>query len=60
MAKSFAVLAGRDFVTPDDIKRGALPVLRHRIMIAPELAISGQTADHVLEGIVRNTEAPRH
>ncbi len=59
VAKSFAVLAGRDFVTPDDIKRGALPVLRHRIMIAPELAISGQTADQVLEGIVRNTEAPR-
>jgi MoxR-like ATPase len=59
VAKAFAILAGRDFVTPDDIKRAALPVLRHRITVAPELAISGQTADHVLEGIIRNTEAPR-
>ncbi len=59
VAKSFAVLAGRDFVTPDDIKRAALPVLRHRVAIAPELAISGQTADQVLDGIVRSTEAPR-
>jgi MoxR-like ATPase len=59
VAKSFAVMAGRDFVTPDDIKRAALPVLRHRIIVAPELAISGQTADQVLEGIVRQTDAPR-
>jgi len=59
VAKAFAILAGRDFVTPDDIKRAALPVLRHRITVAPELAISGQTADHVLDGIIRNTEAPR-
>ncbi len=59
VAKAFAIMAGRDFVTPDDIKRAALPVLRHRIIVAPELAISGQTADQVLEGIVRNTDAPR-
>jgi len=59
VAKSFAFLAGRDFVTPDDIKYAALPVLRHRVSIAPELAISGQTVDQTLEVIVRNTEAPR-
>jgi MoxR-like ATPase len=35
-------MSGRDFVTPDDIKVAALPVLRHRVAIAPELAISGQ------------------
>jgi MoxR-like ATPase len=59
VAKSFAAMSGRDFVMPDDIKRAALPVLRHRISVAPELAISGQTADQVLEGIVRSTDAPR-
>jgi len=59
VAKSFAFLAGRDFVTPDDIKYAALPVLRHRVSIAPELSISGQTVDQTLEVIVRNTEAPR-
>jgi MoxR-like ATPase len=59
VGKAFAAMAGRDFVTPDDIKTAALPVLRHRVAIAPELAISGQTVDQTLEGIVRNTEAPR-
>ena len=59
VAKSFAVMNGRDFVTPDDVKSSALPVLRHRVTIAPELAISGQTVDETLDAIVRNTEAPR-
>ena len=59
VGKAFAAMAGRDFVTPDDIKSAALPVLRHRVAIAPELAISGQTVDQVLTGIVRGVEAPR-
>ena len=59
VAKSFAVMQGRSFVTPDDIKGAALPVLRHRVAIAPELAISGQNLDDMLTGIVANTEAPR-
>ncbi len=59
VAKSFAAMSGRDFVTPDDIKSAALPVLRHRVSVAPELAISGQTADDTLAAIVNRTEAPR-
>ena len=59
VAKSFAAMAGREFVTPDDIKSAALPVLRHRVSVAPELAISGQTADDALAAIVNHTEAPR-
>ena len=59
VGKAFAAMAGRDFVTPDDIKSAALPVLRHRVAIAPELAISGQSVDQVLETIIRSTEAPR-
>ncbi len=59
VAKSFAVMQGRDYVVPDDIKTAALPVLRHRVAIAPELAISGQNLDDMLASIISNTEAPR-
>ena len=59
VAKSFAVMQGRDYVVPDDIKTAALPVLRHRVAIAPELAISGQNLDDMLTSIISNTEAPR-
>ena len=57
--KAFAALDGRAFVTPDDIKRAALPVLRHRVQLTPEIAISGQDVDHVLQAIVDSVPAPR-
>ena len=59
VAKSFALLAGRTYVTPDDIKSAGLPVLRHRVALAPELAISGQRIDDFLTGLLRTVEAPR-
>ena len=59
IAKAFALMAGRDFVTPDDVKRGVLPVLRHRVAVAPELAISGQSVEGILEALVRSVQAPR-
>jgi MoxR-like ATPase len=59
IGKAFAVLDGRGFVTPDDIKRAALPVLRHRVQLTPEVAISGQEADDVLLAIVESVPAPR-
>ena len=59
IGKAFAVLEGREFVTPDDIKRAALPVLRHRIQLTPEVAISGQEVDDVLQTIVDSVPAPR-
>jgi MoxR-like ATPase len=58
-AKAFALLSGRTFVTPDDIKQAVLPVLRHRVTLAPELAISGQKVDDVLAMLLRSVEAPR-
>ncbi len=57
--KAYAILGGRHFVSPDDIKRAVLPVLRHRVAIAPELAISGQDVDSALLAIVQTVEAPR-
>lgn len=59
VAKAYALLEGRMFITPGDVKRAALPVLRHRIQLAPEVAISGQTVDQVLESVIRSVEAPR-
>ena len=59
VAKAYAFMAGRSFVTPDDIKQSALPVLRHRVQLAPELAISGQNIDDAIHTIVAGVEAPR-
>jgi len=59
VAKAYAVMDGRDYITPHDIKRAALPVLRHRVQLAPELVISGDTVDGVLQSILGTVEAPR-
>ncbi|KRG68331.1 AAA family ATPase [Pseudoxanthomonas dokdonensis] len=58
-ARAQAVLQGRDFVTPDDVREIALPALRHRISLAPELQIEGQSADDALRALLAKVEAPR-
>ena len=58
-ARAQAVLGGRDFVTPDDVREIARPALRHRIALAPELQIEGQTPDDVLHALLSRVEAPR-
>jgi len=58
-ARAAALLSGRDFVTPDDVKRILLPALRHRIILTPALEIEGHTTDDVLLSIVAKVEAPR-
>jgi len=58
-ARANAVLEGRDFVTPDDIKSMALPALRHRIKLSADLEIEGYRPDDVLGDILMNVEAPR-
>ena len=57
--RAAALMDGRDFVTPDDIKALALPALRHRILLAPELEIEGLRADDALNEILTAVEAPR-
>jgi MoxR-like ATPase len=59
IGKAIAILHGRDFVTPDDIKAAALPVLRHRVQLAPEVAIGGQDVDAILRSLVDSVPAPR-
>jgi MoxR-like ATPase len=58
-ARAQAVLAGRDFVTPDDVRSIARPALRHRIALAPELQIEGQSTDDVLHALLAKVDAPR-
>jgi MoxR-like ATPase len=58
-ARAHALLQGRDFVAPDDVKSMALPALRHRVTLAPELEIEGQSTDSVLSALLAKVEAPR-
>ncbi|MGH7718964.1 MAG: AAA family ATPase, partial [Gemmatimonadaceae bacterium] len=59
IARASALLAGRDFATPDDVKDFALPVLRHRVVIAPELEVEGRTSDDVLQAVLSRVTAPQ-
>jgi MoxR-like ATPase len=58
-AKAWAWLAGRDYVTPDEVKAVAKPALRHRVLMRPELELEGATADGVLDGILASVPVPR-
>ena len=57
-ARAAALLDGRDYVIPDDVKRLAPAILRHRVNVAPELELEGVTADQALKAILDRTEAP--
>ncbi|WP_428819471.1 AAA family ATPase [Microbulbifer sp. MCCC 1A16149] len=58
-ARAHALLEGREFVLPDDIKSMAIPVMRHRVAVSPDMEIDGETADSVLAQIIESVEAPR-
>ncbi len=58
-AKTTAAMRGRDFVTPDDVKEMALPILRHRILLRPETEIEGLSADQVLQTVLDAQVVPR-
>jgi MoxR-like ATPase len=58
-ARAQALLDGRGFVTPDDVKAMALPALRHRIQRAPETEIEGLTHDNLIQAMLAKVPAPR-
>ena len=58
-AKAWAWLAGKAFVTPDEVKAVARPALRHRLQLRPEVELEGSTADGVLTGILNSVPVPR-
>ena len=59
IARAAALVAGRNFATPDDVKQHALPVLRHRVLLAPELQVEGRSTDDVITAILARVPAPQ-
>lgn len=58
-ARAWAWLAGRDFVTPDDVQALARPALRHRITVRPEAELEGVTADTIIASVLGSVPVPR-
>jgi len=58
-AKAYALLQGRDFVIPDDIKYIAVPVLQHRLILSPETEMEGISATAVCKRIIEKIEVPK-
>ena len=58
-SKAIAAMRGRDFVTPDDIREVAGPVLQHRVMLTPEKEMEGQSPADVVKQIIQQVEIPR-
>jgi MoxR-like ATPase len=58
-SRATAWLAGRDYVTPDDVKALARPALRHRLRLRPEAELDGVTADGVVDGVLAAVPVPR-
>ena len=58
-SKARAMLGGRDFVTPDDVKGIVFPVLRHRIILRPEAEIEGMQPDEIIQSVLNQIKIPR-
>ena len=58
-SKAFAAMSGRDFVTPEDIKRAAIPVLHHRVIVTPEREMEGVSSKQIIQQIIETVEIPR-
>jgi MoxR-like ATPase len=58
-AKGRALMSGRNFITPDDVKRICRPVLRHRLTLQPDAYVEGFTTDDILNTVLERVEVPR-
>jgi MoxR-like ATPase len=58
-ARARALMEGRAYATPDDVKHMALPALRHRVTPAPELEIEGHSSDTLIKALLEKVQAPR-
>ena len=58
-AKAMALVRGKSYVTPDDVRDVILPVLRHRVRLTPEAEIEGLTADACLDLMAKRVAVPR-
>ncbi|HKK12771.1 MAG TPA: MoxR family ATPase [Flavobacteriaceae bacterium] len=58
-SKAFAAMSGRDFVTPEDIKRAVVPALHHRVIVTPEREMEGISSKDIIKQIIETVEIPR-
>lgn len=58
LSRALAVLSGRDYVIPDDIKRSAVPVLGHRVILKPEARIRGVKVEEIISELLMTVEVP--
>ncbi len=58
-SKAFAAIEGRDFVTPEDIKKATIPVLQHRVIVTPEREMEGVSSTQIIEQIIEAVAIPR-
>jgi len=58
-AKAIALVRGKSYVTPDEVRDVLFPVLRHRVRLTPEAEIEGLTADACLESLAKRVAVPR-
>ncbi|MBD0335064.1 MAG: magnesium chelatase, partial [Cyanobacteria bacterium Co-bin13] len=58
-SKAYAWLQGRDYITPDDVKAVAPPLLRHRLILGAEAQLDGLTPDKVIRGLLDSVPVPR-
>jgi len=59
LAKAMAAIDGRDYLLPDDVKRAAPPVLRHRVVLTPEADLDGLTSDQVIADVLAAVDVPK-
>lgn len=58
-SQAWAFIEGRDYVTPDDVKRMVFPAMRHRIIPAPHVELEGGTSDQIVQDVVASIPVPR-
>ncbi len=58
LSRALAVLSGRDYVVPDDVKRSAIPVLSHRVILKPEARIRGVKVEEIVSELLMTVEVP--
>ena len=58
-AQAWAYMEGREYVTPDDVKRMVVPAMRHRMVLAPHIELEGGTSEQIIQDVVASIPVPR-
>jgi MoxR-like ATPase len=58
-SQAWAYMEGREYVTPDDVKRMVVPAMRHRMILAPHIELEGGTSEQIIQDVVASIPVPR-